>query len=502
MSEKYIFYYDESEHSRSITKETINASNFASNFVACIIGFESKRLDEINFKFNSLEEHYKSYYSVSELKSSILSKSKYKYGLKSLKSKDLELVNDVFNFVLKENLEVYSSLQNKIEYVVSQLLNDYDNDIFFDADAFRYSISKIVNQYRPQKVIDSIFLNDGSFVFELKDFFKTLLTINKDNPIKASENAAIEENLLILDSYNKLFIIKWDYRISFDGFNLFLNERMIGDYSLAIDKEGYGNTLNAALSCCINDPFEVDSREGPGIRIADMVAGVVSRFVVSLDSCLSYKNIYDGQHLKYLEKEWFNIDKNTFDSYKIIKKVIVDLNKSWYKTYCTHYSDTFLYFIALIDYFASYESYEKYIDVSIDEHQQKLNSLAVGMLQERFQLLRNKLKIEPVNASPIKSEFYLNQKGAKCYFDYSKHEELEIDGKTKKYNVLSVGFFGKMEKACITIEEEGKPVCYLLPDGLFEWAFNCVAISNCGVNMFPSNVAFTKINSRYFADIE
>lgn len=51
-----------------------------------------------------------------------------------------------------------------------------------------------------------------------------------------------------------------------------------------------------------------------------------------------------------------------------------------------------------------------------------------------------------------------------------------------------------MEKACVTVDDDGTPICYLLPDGLKELAVNCVAMANGGVNLFSSNVIFNKRN--------
>ena len=36
---KIIFFYDESEHSRRLTQDTLSANNFADNFLAGIIGY-------------------------------------------------------------------------------------------------------------------------------------------------------------------------------------------------------------------------------------------------------------------------------------------------------------------------------------------------------------------------------------------------------------------------------------------------------------------------------
>lgn len=502
MKDKYVFFYDESEHSRSITKETINAKNFANNFVVAIVGHQFSDLNSIESKYQKLEEDYKKYYCVDELKSTVIKKSKYIHGLKELKDTDVNLINDVFNFTKASNLQLYVSVQNKIEYVINQMLCNYDNDLFIDADSLRYSVSKLINMYMPQNVIEAIYLNNGSFISELIIFLKKLLELNKNNPNKINENPAIEQLLLLLEAYNKDFIIDWNYSFSFNGFNLFLKERLIKDISLVIDKEGKGTTLETAKSESIIDAIEVDSINCVGVRIADMIAGIVSRFIVSIHNALSYKSLEDGKNLKFLGHEWFEIDEKRFNVYKLIKKVIIDLNSSWYKTYCSQYSDDFLYFIALINYFDSFQNYEEFRKVKIEEHPYKLNGVAIEMLKKRFSIMQNKLNIDPIDVDSKKSEYYYNQKGAKCFFDYNKHDELIICEFGSKYLILNVGFFGNMEKACVTIDDKGVPICYLLPDGLKDWAVTCVAMANRGVNLFPSNVIFNKRNDKYFADIE
>ena len=39
---KIIFFYDESEHSRRLTQDTLSANNFADNFLAGIIGYSDR----------------------------------------------------------------------------------------------------------------------------------------------------------------------------------------------------------------------------------------------------------------------------------------------------------------------------------------------------------------------------------------------------------------------------------------------------------------------------
>ena len=67
------------------------------------------------------------------------------------------MIRDVFTYVNKNNLLVYVTCQNKIEFLVNQLLSLYPNDLFVDADLLRYSVTKIINQYMPRDVIDAIY---------------------------------------------------------------------------------------------------------------------------------------------------------------------------------------------------------------------------------------------------------------------------------------------------------------------------------------------------------
>ena len=502
MQDKYVFFYDESEHCRSITKETISAENFANNFIIVIIGYKFIELQSIDSNYQEFEEKYKKFYSVSELKSTIIKKSKYKFGLKNLKDTDIELINDLLSFVYSKNLEIYISVQNKIEYVINQMLDNYDNDSLVDADSMRYSVSKLINMYMPEKVIESIYLNNGSFIDVLTDFLKELLKLNSNNPNKIYENSAIEQLIILLESYDKQFIINWNYSVSFEGFSMFLKERNIKNYSLLIDKEGTGNTAQAAISVLDADVSEADSKNCIGVRIADMVAGVISKLVVAIHDSLAYKDIDDGRNPKFLDKEWFNINEQRFNCYKLIKSVIIDLNSSWYKTYCTNYSDDFLYLIAILKYFDTFNDFYEFKNIPIEEHPYRVNGGAIKMLKERFSIMTSKLKIDPTDTDMKESEFYYNQRGAKCYFDFSRQEKLKISKLGSRYKVLSVGFFGRVEKAFVTVEENGLSICYVIPDELKEWAFTCISMANKGVNLFPSFVVFSKRGNRYFADIE
>lgn len=55
MTTAYNFYYDESEHSRKITYETIHASNYYDNFIAVIVGWPVEQEGTIFQKYKAFE---------------------------------------------------------------------------------------------------------------------------------------------------------------------------------------------------------------------------------------------------------------------------------------------------------------------------------------------------------------------------------------------------------------------------------------------------------------
>ena len=76
------------------------------------------------------------------------------------------MITEVFSFINDNDFKVYISVNNKIEFIVNQLLKEYKNDLFIDADLFRYIVTKILNVYFPQNVIQAIYLDSNKFKTE------------------------------------------------------------------------------------------------------------------------------------------------------------------------------------------------------------------------------------------------------------------------------------------------------------------------------------------------
>ncbi len=175
---RYKFYYDETEHSRVINKRTITADNYYDNFITVIVGWEEDKEAEIERRYSAFESKYEDRKSKGELKSRTLAQKQFKYGFARMSKDNLQMISDFLD-VFNEDIYLYFSVQSKFEYVVYQLFSEYKNSIFYDMDAFKYSLIKAIHTYRPNNVIDSIYNEPSNLIKNIRKFLINRIEKNK-----------------------------------------------------------------------------------------------------------------------------------------------------------------------------------------------------------------------------------------------------------------------------------------------------------------------------------
>jgi hypothetical protein len=386
-NEKFIFYYDESEHSRKLTKTTITDKNFGAYFVASFIGIRETFLDSFNTKYKNFENKYNDRKSNGELKSKTFS-GKLQYGFASVDKFNIQFMNDLMQ-MFDKNIFMCFSVLNKIDYIIIQMLYCYksmDNSFIRSLD---YSLTKIISLYRPMNVINAIYRNDGSFIHEVKNFLSDRLKKNMalvKSGLKEQENRAIFQMMHVLRDYELYPTIDWNYKIAFDGFYNYLEEMKITDYQLIIDKEGKigeeSNTLVSAKSIKLTNSIEDDSKNHCGIRLADMFSGLISQFIKAINYNFVYKTEDAFRTKQYLDDKWFVLDETKLSLYKTLNYIVNVNNNAWYKVYAGIYSDDFVIFIEILYYFASFKDIEEYKKYSISQHKETLNTRYLTRLNE------------------------------------------------------------------------------------------------------------------------
>lgn len=499
----YKFYYDESEHSRKINYNTVTAPNYYDNFVTVIVGWAKEKEKEVIKKYEDFENKYADRKDRNgELKSTTLKQKKFEYGFASLDKGNTQFIMD-FLSIFDESTKLYFSVASKIEYLILQLFIGYQNNLIIDADEVKYSITKALVVYHPQNVIKSIYDNPEGFVEELKRFFRERIECNSLNiKLKDKENKAFENILYILNDISAIPELQWDYHMPFSGFMKYLQEEQIKNYALVLDKEGEQNevsrTMQAACEMGLSNVTEENSKDNYGLRMADMMAGIISKLLKSLCDALHYHSVEEGTQKKLLDKKWFQLNEVQLKLYKKLYKIICEWDNVWYKSYAGIYSDDLVCFIGLLGYMAHFENKEQIINEKLEMQGEYFNGYVCRQLSDYFNRRRSKLPIDLIDKND--EEYFLNRRGAKVYFDITKQPILQIAEGSQTEMVLSVGM-DKSGAPLITISNEGEPICYRLPGELSDWALMAVGMANMGENLFPSQVVFTKEKNRYFADI-
>lgn len=493
----YNFYYDESEHSRIINLSTITGETYYDNFLVAIVGWDSDKEVEIKQKYLAFEEKYAERKKKGELKSDTFKSNQFKYGFASFNKPNVEMLNDLLS-IIDDDFFIYLFVASKIEYVIIQLFKDYTNSIFVDMDSVRYSIVKAILTYRPTEVINSIYAEPEEFVSSLIDFFTQRIELNKSNiALKEAENNAFENILMILQDVEPPTSINWDYHMSFEGFSSLLKSKRIADYNLTIDKEGNSKTHDAAIEVGIVNCTEVDSKEHFGLRIADMLAGIVGKMMKSLYHSLRNESNNATVTKTLLDKSWFKVSEEQLYLYKKLHHILLEINNDWYKIYAGNYSDDLISLLALLDYMNHFKSADE-IQKDFDMHPEYCNACMCRRLEEHFNRIHSKMPVEPV--VPETEEYFRNSRGAKVYFDINKQPKLQLEYGEKKLHVLSVGR-SKEGIPLVTIASEPENLCLRLPYQLDDWVIWAVGMAMQGEKRFPADVIFSKTNDGYYADI-
>ena len=420
-----------------------------------------------------------------------------------------------YNFYYDE-----SEHSRKINYKTVSASNYYDNfvtmivgwsaeknDILQQHAAFetRYADRKdrngeIKSTMFPQKQFKYGFasLNKQNTQF-LNDF---LSLFDEDIHIYFSVSSKIEYLVLqLFQGYRNSFLIDADLMMSFDGFNKYLQEKDIQNYSLIIDKEGESKeeskTLKSAREIGLNNSDEANSTNHPGLRMADMMAGIISKLLKGLCDSLRYQSLDESINKKILDVGWFCLNEFQLELYKKLYRLICEWQPAWYKSYSGIYSDDLVVFNALLNFMNHFEAVEQ-LRANIDMQGEYFNAFACEQLARYFDQRKCKLPIEPV--IPFDEESYLNERGGKVYFDSKKQRLLPLHEGSQIFDVLSVGVDQKFTPT-VTILKDGESECFRLPNELSEWACSVIGMAAMGMNFFPAKVIFSNVNGRYYADI-
>lgn len=486
----YRFYYDESEHSRAISKATIKAKEFYDGFIVAITGWEEDYEPELEKRYLSFERKFLSPDS-KELKSTAIASRQLRYGFATLSKANISLIEGLLGALNEQTLLYYSHV-SKVEFLVRQLFGSPHNFQYLDSNPMLYSITKALVTYRPIGVFESLDKSPKEILDAIRAFLIERIELDRRNEkLKSSE---IEQFSVLLNTVNTIDpprTIKWDYSMPLKGFSAYLKERNINDYVLTIDKETA--TASTAKALGFHSVCEEDSKLCFGIRTADMTAGLLAKLMKAIRNDLSYPDAKSTVEKKLLNERWFRIDNRRLALYKSLRKVLKENDRSWFKTYAGAYSDDLVMLMSLIDYFNGYESAEE-LSSHKGTHGERFNTLACQRLCEHFGNMgwfQAPLPFQVVDsdtAEPITLPYD------------GKPTLLPVGPQPKTYLVLSATINPLLESPLITIKEGTQTSVYRLPVELAGWVRSLTMNGN-ERGPFPLLIRFQTVDGVCRADI-
>lgn len=476
----YNFYYDESQHSRLLNLETIKADEFYDGFVVAIIGWDSQRESDLAAQYCEFEKKYLSP-NAKELKSTCLKRSQFKYGFKSLSQHNARLISDYLD-LFDEEMYVYCSFSSKVELLVDRLFSQYQNQPCFNADLMKYSLAKLLVQYRPNEVVESIYKSPDDLLDALRDFLLNRIEDDKANPeLKWTEMDQFRSILEVMDHVMPLDDYQWEYYSPLAGFGLYLSEHNeIDNCTLIIDQEE--NTRAAAERLGFDGVREADSSECFGVRMADMLAGIVAKLMKAIRDELTYQSREDEIKKNLFDVEWFNLNDERLELYKKLCRVLIQYDKCWYKVYGSGFSDDLVVLIALLKYFNSFDSADQLRELSAN-NAERFNTFCCQSLSEHFQVLSD----DPLYTGDLSDPKILFR------------PRLRITDQPRTYKVMDVKF-GEDGAPVALISENGRENAYVLPADLSGWVSMVLSNVDFKVILFPGKVRFQYFEGRFRAD--
>ena len=346
----------------------------------------------------------------------------------------------------------------------------------------KYSLAKLLVQYRPNEVVESIYKSPDDLLDALRDFLLNRIEDDKANPeLKWTEMDQFRSILEVMDHVMPLDDYQWEYYSPLAGFGLYLSEHNeIDNCTLIIDQEE--NTRAAAERLGFDGVREADSSECFGVRMADMLAGIVAKLMKAIRDELTYRSREDEIKKNLFDAEWFNLNDERLELYKKLCRVLIQYDKCWYKVYGSGFSDDLVVLIALLKYFNSFDSADQLRELSVN-NAERFNTFCCYSLSEHFQVLSD----DPLHTGDLSDPKNLFR------------PRLRITDRPRTYKVMDV-MFGEDGAPMALISENGCETARLLPTDLAGWVGMVLSRDEWKDLLFPGNVKFQYSQGRFCAD--
>lgn len=384
--DNYHIFFDEKGPTKTIkpNKQDDYQFNWEGNstdnvpvYLGVYVGFPKIQVTYINDEYNLFEENMrksiKSLQQLHEIKGKNIFKKGYR-AFPKLKPDSLQFANGFLDFMLsKPDIYIHVALPHKAQPVVQSRLQNWlywleNKHAGIVIDNIFYSLVKYL-------VIDDLNHNFRNILFNEDAKTKNILDVlkkelqafserNKNIDNRAGQVKLFNEIVYIIKKYpipysmhqNDTFKYTFDqltYGLELDLLTLNGTENGTGKHHLFPDDDAPVDAFKEIEFLSVED--SVKSEDTPGVRMADILAGLIAKILVPLNMDLS-RDKADLNNIKKLPKEWFEM---TDLSLTVIKKLQRLIFSRQYQIIHGVYGDHYVALHSYVDFISQFENVEE-----------------------------------------------------------------------------------------------------------------------------------------------
>ncbi|SPR95089.1 DUF3800 domain-containing protein [Bacillus altitudinis] len=366
-------------------------------YVADIVKINEKNISEIINKYQLLEKNYMSsrnFNPKKELKGKDILKKNFQYGVASLKDREVNFYNSLFDLLLKNRVDNLLFSINKMSLVADHRLLEWifkleEARVIVSAKLFKYSLVKYLENEAGDNVIQSIFdpqKKNKDILIEIQKDMETF--ISKHNNIQRMKlqiqnygdiiNIIRETQHLIQEKPFNEVLFNWD-KVSFNV-DLWLLEMKDAN---KIDMQSLELILDEGIPLKpfkqLNIPSIKESEDSAthvGLRISDVLVVISGKLISNLAQDVKY-NKNNPQKRTLLPIEWFQLNEQQFYLLKKMKEYFFPNNSRYCFIVDTYFDDALLFesYCRYISTYENFHDYKKYFKVHVDEHYNYLETM-------------------------------------------------------------------------------------------------------------------------------
>lgn len=404
---KWYTYYDETFHDRKITNKKENLNIYQGNlndlFISFFLILDDNNNKMLENKYIEWEKHTCEELKLIpniELKGTTLIKGKrqYKYGLNTFFQKSIERYTYLFEILNSSNCKYQVNIYSKTEYLINTIFDKVYIPQDVNINNFYYSLIKYLNIYRDRRIINSFFVSDDPQkpLREYSRSIKALLPKIKNIKRTKREYNALNQMLKILDKTvleNKNLNsgkVKWDYSIQIDGYNKLIKNLDITKKDISFYPDNGSGLIPYINKNEFNEVKEIDSKDCWGVRLSDILSNFIGRLISAMQDeqfidPLKDIETYNFEKRKILSEDWFILDKDKFELYKLISIFFNTSKEVYWSSHTGVYFDNVVMFFSFIHYIGSiHENYIEFEEYTCSEHKERYDSFSMNILKGKL----------------------------------------------------------------------------------------------------------------------